>query len=554
LVTEQRTPVLIVGGGPVGLALAGDLAWRGTPSILVEKTDGVVVQPKMCLVGVRTMEFCRRWGIADWVEDNPYPRDYPQDYIYLTSLVGGYELARERFPTRQDEPLPPQSPQKRERCPQHLFDPLLQKWVRSFDTTALEYHTELIRFEQSDDGVRAVVRDTETGAERVIHADYLVGADGAAGTVRELLGITMSGNHSLTYTTHVLFRSAELPELHDKGNGYRFLFIGPQGTWLTITSINGSDLWRMQIIGSTERRKPTAAEIDDALRQAVGREFSYEVINIMPWVRRELVADSYSSGRVLITGDAAHLMSPTGAFGMNTGIQDAVDLGWKLDAVIRGWGDPALLGSYETERRPVAQRNVSEASENLRRMLSTRSRKPPENLLATGPEADAARRDYGEWYAGIMHQEWFTIGVNLGYRYEGSPIIWPDGTPAPPLEIETYTQTARPGSRAPHAWLSPGHSVLDLFGRGFVLLEFAGAAGDTAGITAAARAAGVPLTVTRIDDADVAALYGARLVLVRPDGHVAWRSDSAPADPAELLEVVRGARVKSRGYQAAAAS
>jgi 2-polyprenyl-6-methoxyphenol hydroxylase-like FAD-dependent oxidoreductase len=551
LVTEQRTPVLIVGGGPVGLALAGDLAWRGTPSILVEKTDGVVVQPKMCLVGVRTMEFCRRWGIADWVEDNPYPRDYPQDYIYVTSLVGGYELARERFPTRQDEPLPEQSPQKRERCPQHLFDPLLQKWVRSFDTTTLEYHTELVSFEQSGDGVRAVVRDTGTGAERVIRADYLVGADGAAGTVRELLGITMSGNHSLTYTTHVLFRSAELPELHDKGNGYRFLFIGPQGTWLTITSINGNDLWRMQIIGSTERRKPTPAEIDEALRQAVGREFSYEVINVMPWVRRELVADSYGAGRVLITGDAAHLMSPTGAFGMNTGIQDAVDLGWKLDAVIRGWGDPALLRTYETERRPVGQRNVSEASENLRRMLSTRSRKPPENLLEPGPEADAARRDYGEWYAGIMHQEWFTIGVNLGYRYEGSPIIWPDGTPAPPLEIETYTQTARPGSRAPHAWLSPGHSVLDLFGRGFVLLEFGDAPGGTDGITAAARAAGVPLTVTRIDDADVAALYGARLVLVRPDGHVAWRSDSAPADPAELLEVVRGARVKSRAAAAA---
>ena len=234
---------------------------------------------------------------------------------------------------------------------------------------------------------------------------------------------------------------------------------------------------------------------------------------------------------------------------MNTGIQDAVDLGWKLDAVIRGWGDQALLDSYETERRPVAQRNVNEASENLRRMLSTRSRRPPQNLLDPGPEADAARRDYGEWYAGVMHQEWFTIGVNLGYRYEGSPIIWPDGTPAPPLEIETYTQTARPGSRAPHAWLSDGRSVIDLFGRGFVLLDFGAPGGDTAGITAAAQAACVPLTVTRIDDAEVAALYGARLVLVRPDGHVAWRSDSAPDDPAELVDVVRGARVMSRAAQ-----
>jgi len=551
--TEQRTPVLIVGGGPVGLALAGDLAWRGMASMLVEKSDGVVVQPKMCLVGVRTMEFCRRWGIADWVENSPYPRDYPQDYIYVTSLVGGYELARERFPTRQDEPLPPQSPQKRERCPQHLFDPLLQKFVRNFDITSLNYRTELISLEQLDDSVRAVVRDADTGAQRAIRANYLVGADGATSRVRELLSITMTGNHSLTYTTHVLFRSAELPTLHDKGNGYRFLFIGPQGTWLTITSVNGNDLWRMQIIGSSEPRKPAPAEIHDALRQAVGQEFDYHVVDCMPWVRRELVADSYGAGRVLIAGDAAHLMSPTGAFGMNTGIQDAVDLGWKLDAVLSGWGDPALLDTYEMERRPVAQRNVTEASENLRRMLATRSRRPPENLLAPGSEADAARRDYGEWYAGIMHREWFTIGVNLGYRYEGSPIIWPDGTPPPPLEIETYTQTARPGSRAPHAWLSPGRSTLDLFGRGFVLLEFGEATGATSGLTAAAGAAGVPLTVTRLDDADAAALYAARLVLVRPDGHVAWRSDTAPDNPAELLEVVRGARVASRLHPAAAA-
>jgi 2-polyprenyl-6-methoxyphenol hydroxylase-like FAD-dependent oxidoreductase len=551
-VTEQRTPVLIIGGGPVGLALAGDLAWRGIASVLVEKSDGVVVQPKMCLVGVRTMEFCRRWGIASWVEDNPYPRDYPQDYIYVTSLVGGYELARERFPTRQDEPLPPQSPQKRERCPQHLFDPLLQKFVRSFGNTQLDYRTELISFEQAADSVRAVVRSADTGAQHAIRADYLIGADGAASTVREQLGITMTGNRSLTYTTHVLFRSAQLPDLHDKGNGYRFLFVGPQGTWLTITSINGNDLWRLQIIGNTEPRKPTTAEIHDALVQAVGQEFDYHIIDVMPWVRRELVADSYGAGRVLIAGDAAHLMSPTGAFGMNTGIQDAVDLGWKLDAVLRGWGDPALLDSYEIERRPVARRNVSEASENLRRMLATRGRKPPENLLEQGPEADAARRDYGEWYAGIMHQEWFTIGVNLGYRYEGSPIIWPDGTPAPPLEIETYTQTARPGSRAPHAWLSAGRSTLDLFGRDYVLLEFGERTGDGAGIAAAAGAAGVPLTVTRIDDAGVAALYCARLVLVRPDGHVAWRSDTGPGDPAELLEVVRGARVAARQYPAAA--
>ena len=254
------------------------------------------------------------------------------------------------------------------------------RWVSS-----LQYPAELVSFEQQGDSVRAVIRNADNGANYPIRAGYPIGADGAASRVRDLLGITMTGTHSLTYTTHVLFRSAQLPQVHDKGNGYRFLFIGPQGTWLTITSVNGNDLWRMQIIGNSEPRKPTAAEIRDALTQAVGQEFDYQVIDVMPWVRRELVADSYGNRRVLIAGDAAHLMSPTGAFGMNTGIQDAVDLGWKLDAVLRGSGHPALLDTYEIERRPVARRNVAEASENLRRMLATRSRKPPANLVEPGP-------------------------------------------------------------------------------------------------------------------------------------------------------------------------
>jgi 2-polyprenyl-6-methoxyphenol hydroxylase-like FAD-dependent oxidoreductase len=540
-----------VGGGPVGLAVAADLGWRGTASTLIEKSDGVVVQPKMCLVGVRTMEFCRRWGIAEWVEYSPYPRDYPQDYIYVTSLVDGYELARERFPTRQDEPLPPQSPQKRERCPQHMFDPLMQKFARGFDEATLHYRTELVSFEQDDDGVRAQVRDVDTGEVRTIVADYLVGADGAASAVRDQLGIGMTGNPTLTYTTHVLIRSAELPTLHDKGNGYRFLFVGGEGTWLTITSVNGDDLWRMQIIGSTERRLPSDEEIGAALVRAVGRDFAYEVINVMPWVRRELVADRYRGGRAFIVGDAAHLMSPTGAFGMNTGMQDAVDLSWKLDAVLRGWGGPWLLDSYEAERRPVGLRNVREASENLRRMLATRTRRPPANLLDATPEADVARREYGQWYADVMHQEWFTIGVNLGYRYDDSPVIWPDGTAQPADEVETYTQTARPGARAPHVWLAPGRSTLDLFGRGWVLLRFGEAQDRDESLVAAARDTGFPLTVVDIDDEAAARCYERRLVLVRPDGHVAWRADEVAVDPGELLDTVRGA-VSRSGDQPAA--
>jgi 2-polyprenyl-6-methoxyphenol hydroxylase-like FAD-dependent oxidoreductase len=538
---SAHTPVLIVGAGPVGLALAGELGWRGVPCTLIEKTDGSIEQPKMDIVGPRTMEFCRRWGIADWVRDAPYPGDYPQDCVYVTGL-NGYELGRERFPGRAQEKCPPQSPQKRERVPQDMFDPILQRFVRSFAHVTLAYRTELVSFEETADGVRAQLLDVASGATRELVADYLVGTDGGASLVREAARITMSGNPALTYTTNVMFRCADFPFLHDKGRAYRFIFIGPEGTWLTIVAINGGDRFRMSIVGSADKVTHSESDIHAALRRAMGRDFDYEILSVMRWVRRELVADSYGTGRVFIAGDAAHLMSPTGGFGMNTGIQDSVDLGWKLAAAVQGWAGRDLLRSYGIERRPVAIRNVTEASSNLGRMLSTRQRRPPPEIFQGGETGDAARADYGRWFTETMRHEWFTIGIHLGYRYDDSPIIVPDGTPAPPLSISTYAQTARPGARAPHAWLPDGRSTLDLFGRGFVLFRLGGDAPRGEGISSAAAEAGVPLEVIALDLAEVNELYARRLVLIRPDGHVAWRADEEPADARALIDVVRGAR------------
>ena len=381
---SARTPVLIVGGGPVGLALAGELGWRGVPCTLIEKTDGSIEQPKMDLVGIRTMEFCRRWGILDWVRDAPYPLDYPQDYIYLTAL-NGYELGREPFPGRGFEPCPPESPQKRERVPQDMFDPILRRFAERSGLATLRYNCELVSFSETPDGVRAQVRDTASGKTENIDADYMVGTDGGASTVREQLGIGMSGTPALTYTTNVMFRCRNFSELHDKGLGYRFIFIGPEGTWLTIVAVNGGDRFRMSIVGSPQKINHTEDDIRAALKRAMGRDFDYEILSVMRWVRRELVADRYGTSRIFIAGDAAHLMSPTGGFGMNTGIGDAVDLGWKLEAAIKGWGGAGLLRSYDAERRPIGLRNVAEASRNLRRMLSTRERLP-------GPEIFPARR------------------------------------------------------------------------------------------------------------------------------------------------------------------
>ncbi|MBM3530686.1 MAG: 2-polyprenyl-6-methoxyphenol hydroxylase [Alphaproteobacteria bacterium] len=534
-----RVPVLIVGGGPVGLALAGELGWRGVPCTLIERTDGSIEQPKMDLIGVRTMEFCRRWGIADWVRDAPYPPDYPQDCIYLSAL-NGVEFGREPFPGRGFEPCPPQSPQKRERVPQDMFDPILQRFARSFPHVTLRYETELTDFAQDEAGVRATVVDRASGRAETIEADYMVACDGGASFVRERLGIGMSGNPALTYTTNVMFRCRDFQALHDKGLGYRFIFIGPEGTWLTIVAVNGGDRFRMSIVGSPQKVEHSTDDIRVALHRAMGQPFDYEVLSVMRWVRRELVADRYGAGRAFIAGDAAHLMSPTGGFGMNTGIGDAADLGWKLEAVQKGWGGPALLASYEAERRPVGLRNVAEASRNLGRMLETRKNPPSPEALAPGPAGEAARRAYGGWFAANMRREWFANGIMLGYRYDNSPIVVPDGTPAPPDDPNVYVQTARPGARAPHVWLSGGRSTLDLFGRGFTLLRLGAdpPAGDS--IVRPARACGLPLSVAAIEGADILATYERRLVLVRPDGHVAWRGDSEPGEARALIDAVRG--------------
>ena len=535
--TGDRWPVLIVGAGPVGLALAGDLGWHGRRCLVVEQSDGSIYQPRMDLVGVRTMEFCRRWGIVDAVERSPYPRDYPQDNIYLTSLTG-YELGREKMPPMNGEVPPPQSPQHRERCPQNMFDPILREFAESFPGVTIRYRTRLLAFAEDADGISASVEDVDSGKRETIRASYIAGCDGASSRVREMLGISRLGKPGLTYTTNIIFRCPHLVSLHDKGKAYRHIFVGPEGTWSTIVAINGRDQWRMSIIGSAERKELTTEDIQAAIRRAVGRDFEYEILTVVPWTRRELVAEHYGKGRAFILGDAAHVMSPTGGFGMNTGIQDAVDFSWKVDACLAGWGGTRLLDSYEIERRPVAQRNVAEATGNLGRMRSTQGYAA---LLEDTPEGARQRAVLGREFSEAMRREWYTLGIHLGYRYDESPICWPDGTAAPPMETMSYKPTARPGARAPHVWLKDGRSTLDLFGRGFVLLRIGANTPSAQPLLEAASQRGAPLTQVALDEPEVARVYERQLVLVRPDGHVAWRGDRMPPDPLRLIDGVRGA-------------
>jgi len=532
-----ETQVLIVGAGPVGLSLALDLGWRGVACIVVDEGDGTVDLPRGAMVSVRTMEFCRRWGIAARVANAGFPPDYRLNVVYCTSLAG-HLLERDDFPCQRDYPTPASSPERRQWCPQVLFDPLMARAAAEQGPVTLRYHCRVVDFADTGDAVVAATIDPRTGSRQAIRANYLVGCDGAASLVRDRAGIEQDGE-TLGYSVNVFFRSPGLLGAHDKGEAERYLFVGPTGTWGNITVVDGGAEWRLTVMGSREKMNLTRFDPRAAVRQAIGRDdWPFDIITFKPWRRSEMIARQFRRGRVFLAGDAAHTMSPTGGFGMNTGVIDAVNLGWKLQAMLRGWGGESLLDSYEVEQRPVILRNARASTRNFNHWVGVTEMCG--RVLDKSPEGERVRRAVGARLKETLRVEWECLGVMLGYRYEDSPIGAADGTPSPPDPPSEYFPTARPGSRAPHAWLGSGRSTLDLFGRGFALLRF-GANAESAGLVAAAAAQALPLTVVDIAEREIAALYERRLVLVRPDGHVAWRADDGPRDPAHLIRMVRGA-------------
>ena len=532
------TSVLIVGAGPIGLCLALDLARRGVSAIVLEQGDGSVDLPRGAMVSARTMECCRRWGIKERIVHAGFPPDYKLDMVFCTSLAG-YLLARDEYPSERDGRPPPESPEKRSWCPQPMFDPALARAVAECPEVTLLYRCRLDGFTQGPDHVAASATDVAHDEAVAIDARYLVGCDGSASFVRQAAGIALDGAPALSYSINIFFRAPDLVRHHDKGEAERYLLIGPSGTWGNVTVVDGEDEWRLTVIGSDARVDMAAFDARGWLARALGRDdVPVEIIAVKPWRRSEAIAQHYLSSRVLLAGDAAHTMSPTGGIGMNTGVIDAANLGWKLEAMVKGWGGPKLLDSYEIEQKPVAQRNSDWSTDNFNRWVAAQT--GCQQVLEPTPAGERARREVGERFKETLTSEWQCLGVQLGYRYENSPICVADGTPPTADDVMRYVQTSRPGARAPHAWLPDGRSTLDLFGQGFVLLRFPGAP-DAGAIAAAAAAQRVPLRVVDIAAPEIAALYERKLVLVRPDGHTAWRGDAPPRDPDALVATVRGA-------------
>jgi len=496
-----ETDVLIVGGGPVGLSLACELGWRGVRCLVVEQGSEYEENPvaKVNLVNARSMEFCRRWGIDKEIRHAGFPDDYPMTVLFATSMRGKL-IARIPYPSMGEQQPHPASPVNRQRIPQSLLDGVLRRAAQRFESVVAWFDSRLESFKDLNTHVEAdIVRN---GKRETVRAKYLAGADGAGSRVRKALGIGLTGEGDIDLSCGIYFRSRHLWKHHAMGKAIMSILVDRSGMWANLNAIDGWSTWRLSVY-----RDVDPAEAPALVKKAIGGDFDFEIRAVNPWVRRAVVAERLRDGRCFLLGDAAHQLSPTGGFGMNTGMGDAVDLGWKLAATLQGSGGPKLLDTYDIERRPIGERAVREATVNFRNLKNLPTYPWIED---DGPDADAKRAALGEKFVKTTRAEWDSWGVQFGYRYTDSPIVIPDGTP-PPDDPMVYTPSAHPGCRAPHVWLEPGKSTLDLFGRDFVLYEPEGEARE---------------------------LYGRDYIVVRPDGHVAWRGDRRPSK--EVWHTVKG--------------
>ena len=534
-VAPAMNPVVIIGSGPTGLALAIELGSRSVPCLLLERNPRAGHAPRAKTTNVRTREHLRRWGIAETLaQASPFGIDYPSDVHFVTRL-GGYPLVRfpdalNCAPTRDDR-----YSEHAQWIPQYKLEAVLQSHAETFDDVTIMFGQEFAEFSQDDDGIRVRVRDVASGKERVIAASYLVGADGARSMVRDAIGAKMIGTYGLSRNYNVIFEAPGLAEAHNQGEGIMYWQINAEVPSL-IGQMDTGNLWYFMPTMLPAGVTLTDEEALDLIRRSTGIDLPYRILSSDEWVASRLLADRYSEGRAFLAGDACHLHPPFGGFGMNMGIGDAVDLGWKLAAVQQAWGGPALLASYEAERRPVHEFVMAEAEGNHAVLSNQLCR---EGIEAPGAEGDAIRTEVASLIRETKHQEFYTLGVVLGYQYAGSPVIAnEEGTPPKPM-IRDYVPSAAPGCLAPHAWLPDGRSLYDLFGTGFTLLVFE--KGELADVTQARREAeesGTPLTIVAIDDPAMARLYEAKRALIRPDQHVAWRGAAWPA--AGLLATASG--------------
>jgi 2-polyprenyl-6-methoxyphenol hydroxylase-like FAD-dependent oxidoreductase len=546
LTEPLQIPVAIVGGGPVGLVLALLLDRHGVRSVLFNTEETTRWHPKGSSQGARTMEHFRRLGIADKVRKLGLPADHPTDVIYFTRF-GGWELARLPMPSAAEKlkaiaaaPKTDQVPEPLHRANQMYVEKFLFEHVRTRPNITLRFGWRVEDFIDDSEGVTLNAIRERDGKRETWRSAYLAGCDGGQGLVRRTLGIRYSGESlqqaymgGRMFSTHVRVPTLARDFLR-KDRGFQYWVVNPE-LRTTITSVNGTDefmFWTRAKDGSSDADDRMVA---DAMRRSTNSDIAVEVLAHHPWTAgMALVAERYGTDRIFLAGDAVHLFTPTGGFGMNTGVDDAANLAWKLAAMVQGWGGSGLLASYEAERTPIAVRNTG-AARQLSKNIGDIAIPPA--VEQDSPAGERARRELGAILS-TCGEQYGSIGVQLGARYDGSPIIAEDGAP-PADDFISYKPSSVPGGRAPHFWMDDGRgfgsSLFDRLGTGFTLLRLNDKAPAGSALASAAARADIPFEVLYCADSEARDLYGCDLALIRPDQHIAWRGNAEPADAERLL-------------------
>ena len=534
-----ETPVLIAGGGPVGLLLGHELAARGVEALLVEINPTTTNYPKMDITHSRSMEHFRRLGIADAVYDAAVAADIPLDITWITRM-NEWELCRFPYPsidqqrnTIRENNDGAQPAEAQIRISQIIVEPVLKHALEAKPEIEVRFGWGLESFVQDADGVTAIIAETETGKQEQVRCQYLAGCDGGGSTTRKQLGVEWEGTAKAVSAFMIHFRSTAYDVLQHFGKSWHY-----QSPVLgSMICQDDVQYWTLHVI-CPPGEEPTDFDAREKLFDFVGEEFDCEILRANPYHGHMLVAESYGRDRVWLAGDAAHQYFPTGGYGMNTGVVDAAGLGWTLAARIQGWGGPQLFSAYEIERRPLAIRNRGWSYEHVD--VRTKIAQAYSPLLHEDNDAGAqARAEIGQYILDLTNIENECWGVQHGYRYSDSPIVCDDDGTPPEFDPLSYSPTSWPGMRPPHLFLDDGTPIFESFGTGFTLMRFADH--DTTALEAAAQQRGLPLKIVDIRERKARELWERDLVIVRPDMMVAWRGAHPPAEPLDVIDTIRGA-------------